>query len=155
MSQPNYKLKDDHVATVKHMRDERARNEDTYDKKTDLLRIQRLVGVTSAIDAVEFNANGNNAVIKKYGVRENGLLAYDQVPAWQNVTSLADTKANSSDVYNRTEVNNALALKRNVADSYTKTETDNALATKLNLSGGTMTGNLNTGGNRLIQTYNP
>jgi len=82
MSQPNYKLKDDHVATVKHMRDERARNDDTYDKKTDLLRIQRLVGVTSAIDAVEFNANGNNAVIKKYGVRENGLLAYDQVPAW-------------------------------------------------------------------------
>jgi hypothetical protein len=62
---------------VGHLRSERTRNEDTYDKKTDLLRIQRLVGVTSAIDAVEFNADGNNAVIKKYGVRENNLLAYD------------------------------------------------------------------------------
>ena len=34
MSQPNYKLKDDHVATVKHMRDERARNDLTYLTKT-------------------------------------------------------------------------------------------------------------------------
>jgi hypothetical protein len=39
MSQPNYKLKDDHVAVVGHLRSERARNEETYDKKTDLLRI--------------------------------------------------------------------------------------------------------------------
>jgi len=52
-------------------------------------------------------------------------------------------------------VNNALALKRNVADSYTKTEVDAADALKLNLAGGTMTGNLNMGGNRLISSHNP
>ena len=33
---------------------------------------------------------------------------------------------------------------------YNKTTTDDKLALKLNLSGGTMTGNLNMGGNRLI-----
>ncbi len=38
---------------------------------------------------------------------------------------------------------------------YNKTTSDSLLSTKLNLSGGTMTGNLNTGGNRIIQTYNP
>jgi hypothetical protein len=51
-------------------------------------------------------------------------------------------------------VNNALALKRNIADSYTKSEVDAADALKLSLAGGTMTGNLNMGGHRLIQTYN-
>ncbi len=71
------------------------------------------------------------------------------------MTSLAATKADSADVYNKTEVNNALALKRNVADSYTKTEVDAADALKLNLAGGTMTGNLNMGGHRLIVSHNP
>jgi hypothetical protein len=77
MSQPNYKLKDDHVACVGHLRSERTRNDSTYEKPTDLVRVHRLIGNTTAIDAVEWNANGNNAVIKKYGVRENGTLAYD------------------------------------------------------------------------------
>jgi hypothetical protein len=30
MSQPNYKLKDDHVTTAKHLRDERTRNDTQY-----------------------------------------------------------------------------------------------------------------------------
>lgn len=34
MSVPNYKLRDDHVATVKHMRDERLRNDTVYATKT-------------------------------------------------------------------------------------------------------------------------
>lgn len=71
------------------------------------------------------------------------------------MTSLVSTKADSADVFSKTEVNNALALKRNVADSYTKTEVDAADALKLNLAGGTMTGNLNMNGHRLIQSYNP
>jgi len=41
-----------------------------------------------------------------------------------------------------------------VADSYTKTEVDAADNLKLNLAGGTMTGNLNMGGNRLISSHN-
>lgn len=59
-------------------------------------------------------------------------------------------KANQATTYTKTETDNVLAQKANQATTYTKTETDNALATKLNLSGGTMTGNLNMGGNRLI-----
>jgi hypothetical protein len=77
MTAPNYQLKDYHAVTAKHMRDERTRNDSTYEKPTDLVRVHRLIGNTTAIDAVEWNANGNNAVIKKYGVRENGTLAYD------------------------------------------------------------------------------
>jgi hypothetical protein len=46
-------------------------------------------------------------------------------------------------------------LKANAVDSYTKTQIDASLATKLNLSGGTMTGNLNMGGHRLIVSHNP
>ena len=48
---------------------------------------------------------------------------------------------------------NISELQNNKADkstTYTKTEVDNSLNLKLNLSGGTMTNNLNMGGNRLI-----
>lgn len=36
MSTPQYVLRDDHVATVKHMRDERTRNDSTYATKTEV-----------------------------------------------------------------------------------------------------------------------
>jgi len=39
MSQPNYKLRDDHVATVKHLRDERNRNDNVYATKNDVADI--------------------------------------------------------------------------------------------------------------------
>jgi len=42
MSTPVYKLKDDMSVTAKHMRDERTRNDQTYDKKTDGIRVNRL-----------------------------------------------------------------------------------------------------------------
>jgi hypothetical protein len=34
MAQPQYKLRDDHVTTAKHLRDERTRNDSTYLTKT-------------------------------------------------------------------------------------------------------------------------
>lgn len=37
MATPNYKLKDYHAVTAKHMRDERARNDGAYATKTELL----------------------------------------------------------------------------------------------------------------------
>lgn len=36
MSLPNYKLRDDHVTTAKHLRDERARNDTVFATKTAL-----------------------------------------------------------------------------------------------------------------------
>ena len=41
-----------------------------------------------------------------------------------------DNKANASDVYNKTEVDNKLGLKANSSDVYNKTEVDNKLALK-------------------------
>ena len=42
MSTPVYKLKDDMVVTAKHARDERTRNDETYNTKTEGIRVSRL-----------------------------------------------------------------------------------------------------------------
>jgi hypothetical protein len=42
-----------------------------------------------------------------------------------------------------------------ITDAYTKTEIDNSLAAKLNLSGGTMTGNIVMGSNKVTSTATP
>ena len=63
---------------------------------------------------------------------------------------MQNDKANNTDVYTKTESDTLLATKANISTTYSKAQVDNALSLKLNLSGGTMTGNLNTGGNRLI-----
>jgi hypothetical protein len=34
-----YKLRDDHVTTAKHLRDEHTYNDNTFDKKTDVIRV--------------------------------------------------------------------------------------------------------------------
>lgn len=50
------------------------------------------------------------------------------------VDTAISTKANSSDVYTKTETDNLLASKANSSDVYTKTETDNLLSSKANSS---------------------
>jgi hypothetical protein len=93
MSQPNYKLRDDHVATAKHMRDERIRNDAEYQTKIGTVNVARLVGNNTAIDIIPWNAGQNNSIIGAYGMKPYIELEDDQVPAWINVKDLADTKA--------------------------------------------------------------
>ena len=55
MSTPNYVLRDDHVATVQHMRDERLRNDNTYATKTEVGEIDN--------DRIVSNQNPNNGLV--------------------------------------------------------------------------------------------
>jgi hypothetical protein len=55
MSEPNYKLRNDHVATVKHLRDERTRNDNTYATKTSV------DGIMS--DTIVSTSNGTSYLI--------------------------------------------------------------------------------------------
>ena len=78
---------------------------------------------------------------------DSGFITSAQVPTiddstvsstsvWSSYKTSAElgVKANSSDVYDKTSVDNALTLKANAADVYTKTEVDNALSAKANSS---------------------
>ena len=66
------------------------------------------------------------------------------------IQNLQNDKANTTDVYTKTQADTLLATKADILTTYSKAQVDNALSLKLDLAGGTMTGNLNTGGNRLI-----
>ena len=76
-------------------------------------------------------------------VNDSGFITSAQVPTiddnavasdkvWSSYKTSAElgTKANSNDVYTKTEVDTALSGKANSTDVYTKTEVDTALATK-------------------------
>lgn len=133
MSTPNYKLKAEHGASIGHVRE-------LYAKVVaEFATLQNTYGKTYVDEQL-------GLMMKKDGTRTaTNTLQYATEPVL----------ANRTDIPHLGYAIDGLALKANQSTTYTKTETDTALAAKLSLSGGTMTGNLNMGGNRIIQTYNP
>ena len=59
-------------------------------------------------------------------------------------------KANSADVYTKTQVDTSLGLKANSTDVYTKTQVDTSLGLKANINNPTFTGSVLTNKVRLV-----
>ena len=70
---------------------------------------------------------------------DDNTVASDKVWSSYKTSAELGSKANSSDVYNKTSVDNALALKANAADVYTKTEVDTSLTLKQNVTDNSLT----------------
>lgn len=152
----NYKLRNDHVACVGHLRSERARNDTVYatqtsqntavqeEAKTRLDADVILQTQVTDLYARKLNADGSMGMSgdlqmnnRKVVGLANGTVSSDAV----NKSQL-DTKPDSTTVYTKTEADTLLATKpsttfvdntyRKIADSYTKTETDTLLSGKKN-----------------------
>lgn len=61
---------------------------------------------------------------------DDNTVASDKVWSSYKTSSELGTKANSTDIYTKTEVDTALSAKANTSDVYTKTEVDTALSGK-------------------------
>lgn len=70
---------------------------------------------------------------------DDTVVASDKVWSSYKTSAELGSKANSSDVYDKTSIDNALALKANAADVYTKSDVDTALALKQNVTDNSLT----------------
>ena len=101
---------------------------DTSDIPTKTSQLQNDSGfITSAqVPTIDDNTVASDKVWSSFKI--SGELA-TKANAAETTAALA-LKANSADVYTKSEVDTALALKANSADVYTKSEVDTALASK-------------------------
>lgn len=69
MTTPQYKLRDDHVATAKHVRDERVRNDLVYATKTEVSGLSQ--------DTISSKTNNQSYLTAGATVIQNGLTPLD------------------------------------------------------------------------------
>ena len=123
MAQPNYKLKDDHVATVGHVRGERTRNDATYATKTTSNSLQQQITeeVKTRGDADQIlNASITDLYAKKISASGDTMLGNLGFNNTNKIINLANG-TNAQDAVTKSQ----LDLKSDASNVYTKTEIDN------------------------------